>query len=211
MRIVKEHNERRSEILNVAERLFTQKGYDKCTVNDILKEVGIAKGTFYYYFKSKEEILDAIVMRVTDLIVERASAAAGNRELTPENKLLRVFLSMQVKNEVGTELTEELHQPGNALMQQKSLNSIIKGVVPILTEVIQDGIDEDVFKTDFPKQYMQIFLLSASAFLDEGIFQLESAEQQTMLRALISLLEKMLGTADNKLMEIIGQHWNMEN
>ncbi|HWT73144.1 MAG TPA: TetR family transcriptional regulator [Mobilitalea sp.] len=44
MRITKEFDERRKEILDTAERLFHTKGYEKCTVNDILKEVAIAKG-----------------------------------------------------------------------------------------------------------------------------------------------------------------------
>ncbi|HBT17621.1 MAG TPA: TetR/AcrR family transcriptional regulator, partial [Firmicutes bacterium] len=71
MRITKEYDERRNEILDTAEELFNMKGYDKCTVNDILKAVGIARGTFYYYFKSKEEVLDAIVSRYTDFVVSR--------------------------------------------------------------------------------------------------------------------------------------------
>jgi len=210
MRVVKEHNERRNEILDVAGKLFAIKGYEKCTVNDILKEIGIAKGTFYYYFKSKEEILDAIIMRVTDMIVERAAEAAENAKLTPEIKLLSIFMSMQVKSEVGDEIADELHQPENALMQQKSLNSIIKGVTPILTAVIDEGIAKGVFHTDFPRQYMQIFLLSTSVFLDAGTFQVEPEEQQEMLRALIALLEKMLGIADESMWEVARQHWNMQ-
>jgi AcrR family transcriptional regulator len=46
--------------------LFFTKGYAKTTVNDVLQEIGIAKGTFYYYFKSKEEVMDAVVMRFID-------------------------------------------------------------------------------------------------------------------------------------------------
>ena len=50
MRQVKDHYERKNEIIDVAEVLFYSKGYESCTINDILKEVGIAKGTFYHYF-----------------------------------------------------------------------------------------------------------------------------------------------------------------
>ena len=54
MRIVKEHDERRNEIITTAEEFFLTKGFNKTTVNDILKRIGIAKGTFYHYFVSKE-------------------------------------------------------------------------------------------------------------------------------------------------------------
>ena len=72
MRIVKEYEERRKEILETAERLFLTKGYTKTTVNDILKEIGIAKGTFYHYFKSKEEVMDEIIMRIIKEDVTKA-------------------------------------------------------------------------------------------------------------------------------------------
>lgn len=58
MRFSKKPDERKNEILDAAEMLFGTKGYSKTTNNDILNEVGIAKGTFYYYFQSKEEVMD---------------------------------------------------------------------------------------------------------------------------------------------------------
>ena len=76
MRISKKPEERKNEILDNAEKLFGTKGYSKTTINDILLAVGIAKGTFYYYFKSKEEVMDAIVMRFIDNGIENIKAIA---------------------------------------------------------------------------------------------------------------------------------------
>ena len=73
MRIVKEAEERKEEILDVAERFFATKGFDNTSTNDILKEVGIARGTLYYHFKSKEDILDGVIERMTRCLM--ASAA----------------------------------------------------------------------------------------------------------------------------------------
>ena len=61
MRIVKEAEERKSEILDAAEELFAAKGYEQTSTGDILERVGIARGTLYYHFKSKEDILDALI------------------------------------------------------------------------------------------------------------------------------------------------------
>lgn len=61
MRIVKEASVRRNEILDAAEQLFVTKGFDETSTNDILEQVGIARGTLYYHFKSKEKILDAMI------------------------------------------------------------------------------------------------------------------------------------------------------
>ena len=75
-RIVKEADERRNEILDAAETLITEKGYSKTTIIDILNQVGIAKGTFYYYFKSKEEVMDAIIERFIEQDVQKARLIA---------------------------------------------------------------------------------------------------------------------------------------
>ncbi|WP_312609309.1 TetR/AcrR family transcriptional regulator, partial [Mammaliicoccus sciuri] len=76
MRTVKHPEERKNDILNAAEALFSTKGYQKTTIIDILKAVGIAKGTFYYYFASKEEVMDAIIDRIIkeDIIVAKRIA-----------------------------------------------------------------------------------------------------------------------------------------
>ncbi|QGU96028.1 TetR family transcriptional regulator [Clostridium bovifaecis] len=207
MKASKEYNERRNEILDAAGRLFSTKGYSKCTVNDILNAVGIAKGTFYYYFNSKEEVLDAIIERVTEIVVERAEEAASNPELSPVMKMLNIILSMRVESEVDNILMEELHKPENALMHQKSLSLMVTRVAPILAKVVDEGISLGIFESDFPTQYMQIFLTSSITLLDDGIFQVKRSEQQMTLRALVALLEKMLGVADETFWNVAKQYW----
>ena len=87
MRVVKKHDERRNEILDAAEKLFAGKGYMKTTIMDILQEVGIAKGTFYYYFKSKEEVMDAVAMRYIDTGTEAVKKITEDKNLTALEKL----------------------------------------------------------------------------------------------------------------------------
>ena len=70
MRVVKEAAVRKNEILDAAEELFVTKGFDKTSTNDILERVGIARGTLYYHFKSKEEILNAMIERISAGLVE---------------------------------------------------------------------------------------------------------------------------------------------
>ena len=67
MRIIKEADIRKNEILDAAGILFTEKGYDNTSVTDIMNAVGIAKGTLYHHYKSKEDILNAL-MAIPNLI-----------------------------------------------------------------------------------------------------------------------------------------------
>lgn len=207
MKINKEYNERRNEILDEAGRLFSTKGYNKCTINDILDAVGIARGTFYYYFKSKEEVLDAIIDMITEVIAARVEEASAIPDISPSAKLLSMSLSMRVESRADNDIMEELHKPENALMHQKSLSSMVTRLTPIFSKVVEEGIGLGIFKSDFPAQYMQIFLTSSITLLDNGIFQVKPEEQQMILRALIALLEKMLGVEDETFWNMAKQYW----
>ena len=101
MRIVKDAKERRNEILDVAEHLFCEKGFDNTSTNDILAEIGIARGTLYYHFNSKEDILDAMIERLTNQMVEKASVIALDESIPVLERLTRTMLSFNVDNEVG--------------------------------------------------------------------------------------------------------------
>lgn len=208
MRVVKEHDERKNEIIDTAARLFGEKGYEKCSVNDILNTIGIAKGTFYHYFKSKEEVLDAVIDKTTEMIVERVREVAENDKLATEDKLLLVFMSMKVENQIEEGLLEEMHKAENALMHQKSLVSSVNALTPILTEVVKEGIQKGEFVCEYPGAYMQIFLTSAVTLLDDGIFKIEPEKKMMLLVALVSNLEKMLGVPTGTFTDRIQEYMN---
>lgn len=202
MRITKEHDERRNEILDIAEKLFHIKGYDKCTINDILKEVGIAKGTFYHYFKSKEEVLDAIVSRYKDVVITKVNEVANNDVITLEEKLMGAFMSMRIIDQLDSGVINEMHKTENALLHQKILNQIVIDVAPILVKIIKEGVDRKVWRCKFPLEYMQIFLASSITLTDEGIFEFDGESQNKIMEALISVLEKMLDVSENSFIKL---------
>jgi AcrR family transcriptional regulator len=72
-RITKRPDERRAELINAAIEVFAQKGLDDTTVADITKAAGVAKGTFYLYFTSKEHLLAALRERFVEDALEHAA------------------------------------------------------------------------------------------------------------------------------------------
>lgn len=197
MRITKEYDERRTEIMNAAEKLFHTKGYNSCTITDILKEVGIAKGTFYYYFASKEEVMDAIVEQYSDLIATRARNVATKKEISIEERLIGVFISLSIKSEVSEEMMEEIHRSENALLHQKTLSQAINMLTPILVELIEEGNRSGSWNCQYPESYMQIFLAAAMTLTDDGMFEQSEESQQKIMVGLMSIMDKMLGLPEN--------------
>src|SRR5438270_698480 len=63
-RIVKRPEERRNELLDCAQALFFERGYEQTTVNAVIAKAGVSKGAFYHHFASKEEMLEALAARL---------------------------------------------------------------------------------------------------------------------------------------------------
>ncbi|MBP3972443.1 TetR/AcrR family transcriptional regulator [Bacillus sp. WL1] len=197
MRIVKEYEERRKEILETAERLFITKGYTKTTVNDILKEIGIAKGTFYHYFKSKEEVMDEIIMRIIKEDVAKAKVIVSNPNIPVLEKLFRVLMEQSPKSgDVKDKMIEQFHQPNNAEMHQKSLVQSIIHLSPVLTEILEQGIEEGIFSTSYPQETIELLLSSAQVIFDDGLFQWKPEEMMRRVKAYIKMMEVSVGAKE---------------
>lgn len=87
MRVSKPPHQRRQELIAAARRLFDQKGISRTRVSDIVREVGVAQGVFYYYFRSKEDLVREVVALVGDEMSARAQAVLDNPALAFPQKL----------------------------------------------------------------------------------------------------------------------------
>lgn len=96
----------RDQILNAAARLIHVQGYQCTTLDDVLRESGVGKGNFYYYFKSKEDLGYAMIDRTTQAFVERSlSPAFADAEADPIAQISafldRVLEAQRQRNCVG--------------------------------------------------------------------------------------------------------------
>lgn len=200
MRIVKAHDERKNEIIDTAQNLFMTKGYSACSVAEIIDAIGIAKGTFYHYFKSKEEVLDAIVDKGTDMIVNRIYKVLHDDKLDYIEKIVDSLFSMQIEDSMGGDILDELHKAENSLMHQKSIYMIVNRVSPLLEELIIQGNKDGVFKCKHPRQYLKIILSSSVTLLDDGIFHMNKEEKMEIFSSIVDLLEQVLGVEEGVIM-----------
>ncbi|MDO3410487.1 TetR/AcrR family transcriptional regulator [Saccharibacillus sp. CPCC 101409] len=193
MRVLKKPEERRNDILDAAEALFASKGYTKATILDILQETGIAKGTFYYYFQSKEEVMNAIVMRYIGYGEAAALRIARDPALSAADKILHIVTRQGADTDGKSKVIEQLHDVENAQMHQKSLVETILRLSPILTRVVEQGIEEGVFRTSVPREAVEFLLISSQFLLDRGIFGWESEEIARKAYGFAAIAETLLG------------------
>lgn len=197
----KEAEERKKEILDVVEELFVTKGYDGTSTTDILERVGIARGTLYYHFKSKEEILDALIDRIIQGMVSNIRLAISDKT-TATQKILSFVGAMKVDSAVGKEITDYAHKPQNALMHQKIQNALLVALTPIAAEIIREGIKEGSFSTNYPEEAAEMLLIYGSVVFDD-MHEIAEAELGRKSAGYVFNMERLLGIKQGSLSEFI--------
>ena len=189
-RIVKDPAERRLELIEAAESLFAKKGYEDTAVSDIVKKIKVGQGTFYHYFRSKEDILEAVAEKQLAPLVEEVNRIAKS-DAHPAYKLnvmLNVFLKA---NNAELGIMKLLHQKGNYLLHEKEEEIVEAKVLPIMVEVTVKGTQERYFDTEHPEESI-VFLLASALFLSHHLSAYPEGRER-MRTALEDITSRVLG------------------
>ena len=192
-RTVKSAQERRLEIIQTSERLFRENGYANTAVDAIIKEMGVAKGTFYYYFKSKDEVLEAIVEQTLDQIVVLAEQVADDPSLDALAKIRKLLSGGQMGDDSTDEVTELLHLPGNRELHEVTNIQTVLRLSPVFAKIVEQGNREGLFQTERPLETMQFLLTGSQFLLDGGLFEFSDEELSERRFVTQAIVEKALG------------------
>lgn len=207
-----EYAERRNAILDVTQQLVDTKGYEQMAIQDILDTLQISKGAFYHYFDSKAALLFALVERKGDQIEQIVLPIVQDPKLSAMDKLVRYFGTLnQFKLEhkqMAFALMRIWYADENAIVRHKIYMIQVKRLVPWLTQIIAQGVEEGVFTTRYPEQAarMVISLMNdmgdaiSSLYLKEG--EISDSPQITQIAAAtVDGLERVLGAQSGCLQE----------
>jgi AcrR family transcriptional regulator len=205
VRISKDYNERKKEILDTAQRLFYENGYEQTSVNTIIEEIGISKGTFYYYFKSKEELLDSLVERSAVDVTELIKKITDDDKLNALQKLNQIFLvsgRWKVSNwDIVLIMLEVIYRDENIIIRHKMNEKSIELVTPELVKVVKQGVSEGTFNTPFPDEIAELILRIGDALSNSSArFLLELSKKPEN----ITLIKKNISLYENAVEKILG-------
>ena len=199
MRVIKDADQRKNEILDAAEHLFGTKGFDNTSTTDILNETGIARGTLYYHFKSKEELLDSMISRMTKRFVEKARKIAEQKEVPVLKRLTTMMLALNGNySNFNQEILQQVHKPQNALMHQKMQNCLMSEINPLITILIREGTAQGICQTDYPEEAAEMTFLYVNTVFDD-LMEHSEEEKQRKIAAFIYNLERLLNMEQGSL------------
>ena len=81
-------------------------------------------------------------------------------------RLTKAILPLNVESRIGVEMMEQVHRPQNALTHQKMQATLLAGIHPILTELVEEGIQQGIFPARYPESAVEVTILYANTAFD---------------------------------------------
>lgn len=183
-------------ILDAAEQLMCIMPDKDITVNLIANKAGIGKGSIYYYFQSKEEIINSVIERCYKKAI-REYFRDINTYSTAIEKIKCLFQSIIKKefhnNQKNLILALHLHE--DLMLHNKMKLVAIEEVSPILTEILKQGIEEGSIRTETPEESAEIIVAVLTFLLDGSVFPYDNKKMFNKLKIMANVLETCLHTA----------------
>lgn len=179
------------KILDVAQRLFLEKGYDHTTIQDIVDHLeGLSKGAVYHHFKSKEEIMDA----VGDRMFSENNPFQKVRGRTDLNGLekLREAIRVNQSDEERTNMTlQSIPLTRNPKLLVEMVESNRRVLTPYYLELLEEGNKDGSLHTEYAREISELLPLLTSLWLLPSVFPATKEEMKHKFHFLGEMLEKM--------------------
>ncbi len=181
------------QILDALQNLMESRNIQSISVSEIAQTAGMGKGSIYYYFPSKDAILDALIERNYEKPLETAKTLAGQTEISPFTRMAMIFQACRssstefLRQEEPVSLTSAQE---HAFIHQKYMAHLISELKPVLTEIIRQGIDNGEIHFNRPAALAEIVLIVLTVKLDNTLVPSSREGIEDVMRGLVSLLEK---------------------
>ena len=192
-RITKDPAVRKQELVTAACELFKEKGFEQVSVSDIVGKVGVAQGTFYYYFKTKYDILDAVMDNYLRESVEQIEKVATDKNMNALEKIQAIIGSAPKPDLCEKNFIEYLHADENSIAHQKYTAKSIEMTVPYITSIVEEGIREGLFDVQQPRETVELMLFMYG-YLNDSLAHTESRDEYyRKIRATEEIFYRVLG------------------
>ncbi len=182
-------------IIETATKLFLEKGYENTTIQDIIDNLGgLTKGAVYHHFKSKEEILDAVIDNLykDNKLFDKWRAILKDSNLTGRKKIQRMFLETLNDSDEKTFVSMNVDYKKTPHLLADYLDRTVNEIAPLFFKpAIQDGIKDGSIKTDFPDELAEVMVLLINIWVNPIVFKVDGNKIIKKFLFLCDLAEKM--------------------
>ena len=195
-----------SLILEAANRLFIEKGYEHTSIQDIIDQLGgLSKCAIYHHFKSKEDILVAVTDKMTEESNRLLAAVRDRTDLTGKEKLKTIFkesIFRPVQDDIFTVAPDLSSSPGLlfSIFRETVEEAVPNYILPIIEQEIADGS----IQTEYPAELAELIILSANIWMNPMIFNNSAEESRRKFMVFRQMMSGFgLDLVDDEILNIL--------
>jgi len=137
---------RRAELVSAAATVFAKRGVARTVVSDIVKAAGVAQGTFYLYFDSKDDAVLAVVDHIATTTMDEVAARVGTGTSAVDKlQILGDALSDLAAEPDALDLIKLMHRPENRALHDRLAEDLMPRLIPLVEAIVEQGVAEGVF------------------------------------------------------------------
>lgn len=176
MRVVKKPEERRAEMVAAASKLFAQQGFVKTSVAEIVSAVDVAKGLFYYYFTTKDDMVKAVVEGYASFLGEQAMRIAGG-EGTGREKMLALMDHQMWDGCFTQPLLADLCLPQHAALYSDMCDRVVDHMRPAVEMILAQAMQEHGLDSSRAHQLAGVGMYGVMMMARRGEMSMENVEK----------------------------------
>ncbi|NLZ92611.1 MAG: TetR/AcrR family transcriptional regulator [Firmicutes bacterium] len=167
MRVTKDPEVRKQEILEEALKLFARQGISKTSMNDVAKAAKITKGLVYYYFASKEELLAEVASLFVKQVNEQLLEIVQNKVMDFYGKLAQILRLYLITIQEHHHFLE--YSPANPGVYELIKNSLTEAALLYTKDFIRQAVEEGILKISYPEYTLKIIINGIADLYMEGV------------------------------------------
>ena len=201
----------KQNILEAAMRLFAEKGLENVNVEDVVKEVGVTRGAFYHYFKSREELIGSVMYKSFE--EDNPYLLADKQEGLNALEKLRFAAKLSLRDHmnISDSMRAQMEKlANNPVVFKNEMIFQINVMAPFMEKLLKEGNKDGSMNVVFPKQASQTIAWLTASWLTPYAFEV-SYEEYVDKVLFFEQLSASLGVPvmDEEMKEIyftIGRH-----
>ena len=190
--------ERKMAFLETALKLFNEKGYEKTTINDIIKTMGVSKGAFYHYFTSKEDVIEHISDNYAERVLRMTGQLADRKDLKAVEKINQLFQIVQgykrSSNQKRRQIKQIFQDEQNLKLERKISKKLRRQMGVSLEKMIREGVENREFRqlnTKEMTEFLQYSIQGLNASCEELYYEALAQDPPDMKTFQAQLEEKL--------------------
>lgn len=179
-------------IISVSAKLFSEKGYDKTSMQDIVGALGMSKGAIFHHFNSKEDIFNAVMNKQSEYAEQILNKWVDEMEgLTAKEKLMGILernMNDQQIHSLDSILSSQI-QSSHFVMA--NMQDCVNKSAPVFARIMYEGKEDGSITTEFPDECAEVFFLLINIWCDPIIFKCDISHLSKRLKFLQQMMIKM--------------------